>query len=63
MNRIFPTELKPGDRVILDNGTSYTVAKYPMPACSAKPRQTFITTDTGEVIEYIVSQKVTLFVN
>ena len=59
MNRIFPTELKPGDHVIDDNNRDYTVAKN-QPACSDKPRQAFITTEDGELIEYVVSQKVTL---
>jgi len=63
MNRIFPTELKPGDHVIDDQNREYTVAKHPMPACSDKPRQTYITTDGGEVIEYVVSQWVTLCEN
>lgn len=52
--RVYPPDLKPGDHVI-DKDKRFVVAKYPQPACSDKPRQMWITTMEGEVIEYVVS--------
>jgi len=56
MRRIYVTDLKPGDE-FSDGQDVHTVVKT-QPACSDKPRQTFVTTDKGDLIEYVVSRTV-----